>query len=148
MKKLFRRLFPSKELREFRKMHRRHRRELVKLAKETYEFDYGWLHDSVIMQIRHMYEYYSAGNNVWQTDETNTEIIESLKHVLDLQNELDHLFDAEIDGIDADHTKKGITTVHYTDKGLQTLQERYNRETELYKEIYSYIGEHIQYWWD
>jgi hypothetical protein len=141
-------LFPSKELREFRKMHRRHRRELIKLAKETYEFDWGWLHDSVMMQIRHMYEYYSAGNNVWQTEETSIGIVESLKHVLDLQDELDHLFDTDVEGVDADHTKKGITTVHYTDKGLQTLQERYNREAELYKEIYSYIGEHIQDWWD
>ena len=60
MNKLFRRLFPSKELREFRKMHRRHRKELVALAKDTYEFDWGWLHDSILMQIRHMYEYYSA----------------------------------------------------------------------------------------
>ena len=64
MKKLFRKFFPNKEQRAFNKMHRRHRKELVKHAKKTCEWDWGWLHDSVIMQIRHIHEYYSEGNNV------------------------------------------------------------------------------------
>lgn len=148
MKKLFRILFPSKEMGAFRKMHRRHRKELVKLAKETYEFDWVWLHDSVIMQIRHMYEYYSAGNNVWQTDETSTGIVESLKHVLDLQDELDHLFDAEIEGIERDTSQKGVVTVKYDVEASKAVEERYKREDELYKEIYYYIAEHLRDWWD
>ena len=87
MKKLFRRLFPNKEMRAYRKMHRRHRKELIKHAKETGEWDWYWLHGSILMQIRHMHEYYSAGNNVWQTDETRLPIIEQLKRVLDLDDE-------------------------------------------------------------
>ena len=87
MKKIFRKLFPSKEMRAYNKMYRRHRKELVKHAKETREWDYCWLYDGTIMQIRHMYEYYTASNNVWQSDESLNEIIEQLKHVLDLSDE-------------------------------------------------------------
>lgn len=126
MKKLFRRLFPSKEMRAYRKMYHRHRRELIKHAKKTREFDWGWLHDSVIMQIRHMHEYYTERNNVWQTDETLIPIIQSLKYVLNLQEEIDNLWD---------------------DDAL-SWEEKANREQELYESIYHSIGDNLQLWWD
>lgn len=121
-----RRLFPSKQVRAYRKMHRRHRRELVKLAKEVREWDYGWLDELVRTKVRHMYEYFSEGNNVWQTDDTRLPIVEQLRHVLDLYDELDNLWD----GIPND------------------IVDIYSREDELYEEIYSYIGCHIREWWD
>ena len=93
MKKLFRKLFPSKEMRAYNKMYHRHRKELVRHAKQTREWDYGWLHESVIMQIRHMYEYYTARNNVWQSDESLDLLKASLKRILDLNEELNHLWD-------------------------------------------------------
>ena len=88
MNKIIQKIFPSKQMREFNKMHRRHRKELIKLAKETNEYDYCWLHESVIMQIRHMYEFYT-GNDVHQSDESKSEIIQQLQHVLDLEHELE-----------------------------------------------------------
>ena len=94
MNKLFRKIFPDKEFREFRKMHRRHRKELIKLAKETAEYDWCWLHQMVMLQIKQMHEYYSAGDNVWQTDETRLPIIKELKHVLDLEDERDNTYDS------------------------------------------------------
>ena len=63
MKKLFRKLFPSKEMRAYRKMYRKHRRELVKLAKKDRDWDYGWLDEFVLTKIKHMYEYFSERNN-------------------------------------------------------------------------------------
>ena len=134
MKKLFRKLFPSKEMRAYNKMYRRHRRELVKLAKETREWDYGWLYDSVIMQIRHMYEYYSEGNNIFQSEESLNEILGQLKHVLDLHEELDHLWDGYKFVSEEESAKK--------------FEDARTREQELYEEIYSYIGKYIQWWWD
>ena len=119
----------SKEIREYRKMHRKHRKELIKLTKETREWDFGWLHYMVIMQIRHMYEYYSAGNNVYQSEETLNKVLESLKHTLDLQDELDTLWDKERDD-------------------LTNYEDLNKRESELYAEIYTYIGQNIQWWWD
>jgi hypothetical protein len=126
MRKLKRKFFPSKEVRAFRKVHRRHRKELVKIAKQTYTFDYGWLDELVHTQIKHMHEYFSAGNNVWQTDETRLPIVEQLQHVLDLYEEMDNLGD---------------------DITMDYGQMR-KRESELYQEIYNYVGCHIQEWWD
>lgn len=125
-RRLWKRLFPSKEMRAYRKMYRRHRSEMVKLAKKVREWDYCWIDELVLTQIKHMYEYFSAGNNVWQTDETRLPIIEQLKHVLDLYDEMDNLW--------------GSSTMDYG----QALK----RELELYKEIYGYIGAHLKEWWD
>lgn len=146
MKKLFRKLFPSKRMREYNKMHRRQRRELVKHAKETRNWDYSWLYDSTIMQIRHMYEYYAEGNNVWQSDESRHEILDQLAHVLDLNDEMNHLWDSY------DHESNLIinedSTFSVSDEGAKQYRAIRDREQELYEEIYSYIGKYIQWWWD
>lgn len=126
MNRFFRRLFPDKERRAYNRMYRRHRKELVKHAKKTGEWDWCWLHNSVIMQIRHMYEYYSEGNNVWQVDESRLQIVEQLKHVLDL--------DAEIDRVSNDLS--------------EDFKKREEREQGLYEELYSSIGRNIRWWWD
>lgn len=137
-----------KEKRNYHKLYRKHRKTMIKLAKEDKDFDWGYLHSLVITKIKHMYEYYTAGDNVWQTDETRLTIVETLKHVLDLQEELDNLFKVKIDNIEYDHSIKGTTTVTYSEDAKRALGYKYQREQDLYKEIYSYIGEYIQLWWD
>ena len=134
----------KKEMRAYNKMYRRHRRELVKHAKETREWDYCWLYDSTIMQIRHMYEYYSARNNVWQSDESLNTVLEQLKHVLDLNEELYHLWD----NYESNIVKNDDGSVSITEEGHKKYAAIRNREHELYEEIYSYIGKYIEYWWD
>lgn len=128
MKRLFKKMFPSKERRAYNKMYRRHRRELIKHAKETREWDWGWLHDSVIMQIRHMHEYYTERNNVFQSDESLVSLINSLKYVLNLNDEIDHLWD--------DYTSDEFCI------------EKINEEMALYKEIYMHISNNLLTWWD
>lgn len=135
MKKLWRRLFPSKEMRAYRKMRRRHRRELMRLAKQVQPFDYGWLDELVLTQVKHMYEYFAAGNNVWQTDETRLPIVEQLKHVLDLYEEMDCIWSRDT------KDEGGFDSI---DK----IKAQYAREDELYREIYSYIGSNLKGWWD
>lgn len=144
MKKLFRRLFPTKEMREYYKMHSRHREELIKHAKETGEWDYGWLHESVILQIKHMYEYYSAGNNVCQSEEPLNEILGQLKHVLDLNDEMDHLWDS----YESNVIKNDDGSISVREEGRKRYSAIKDREQELYEKIYSYIGKYIQWWWD
>ena len=112
----------DKEMREYYKMRRRHRKALIKLAKEDKDDDWAYMHILLITKIRHMYEYFSAGNCVWQTDETLLPTIEELKHVLDMQEEMDK----EVDG-----------SVIYIEKRV-----------EQYKEMYEYIGSHMLGWWD
>lgn len=144
MKKLFKKLFPSKEMRAYNKMYRRHRKELIALAKEDRDWDYGWLDQFVLTKIEHMYEYFSSGNNVCQSEESLNEIVEQLKHVLDLYEDMDHLWDDYVS--DAIENEDGSITIK--DEGGKKYLEIRTREQELYEEIYSYIGKYIQWWWD
>ena len=144
MKKLFRRLFPSKEMRAYNKMYRRHKRELVKLAKTIREWDYGWLYDSTIMQVRHMYEYYTARNNVYQSDESLLSLIDSLKYVLDLNDELEHLWDSHVGG----HIVNEDGSISATEESAKSFIDKSKREQELYAEIYNHIAYNIMTWWD
>lgn len=145
-RKLRKKLFPSKEMCAFRKMHRRHRRELIKLAKEIGEWDWCWLHDMVIMQVRHMHEYYTENNNVWQSDETRLPIIEQLQHILDLEAEIDQMQDDD-NGIKYIHDGHKVTAI-YPDDYKERVQKWCDREQELYQELYSSIGRDLRWWWD
>lgn len=144
MKRIFRKLHPSKETRAYNKMHRRHRRELINHAKETREWDWSYLHDSIIMQIRHMYEYYTAGNNVMQSDESNKIVIDQLSHVLDLAKEIEDIADEDPSFFLKDGKIQYICQEDYEKKFAELAE----REHNLYKELYSYIGEYIRWWWD
>ena len=146
MQKLFRKLIPDKEQRVYNKMHRRHRKELVKHAKETDEWDWYWLHSSVIMQIRHMYEYYTADNNVWQSDESRLRTIEQLQHILDLDAEIDRMQD-EDDGVKHIHEDGKVTCI-FPDNYKEWAAEWREREQALYEELYGSIGKHLRWWWD
>ena len=144
MKKLFKKFFPSKEMRAYNKMYRRHRKELVKHAKQTKEWDYCWLFESTIMQIRHMYEYYTARNNVYQSDESLISLINSLKYVLNLNDKLDHLWDDHIRG----HVVNEDGSISATEKSANSFVDKSKREQELYAEIYNHIAKNIMTWWD
>ena len=144
MKKLFRKLFPSKEMRAYNKMYRRHRKELVKHAKQIREWDWGWLYDGTIMQIRHMYEYYTESNNVHQVDESRLEIVEQLKHVLDLNDEIDSLWDDYV----PNPIKNEDGSITISDENAKKSADLLAREQELYEEIFAYIGKWMQWWWD
>ena len=132
--RLFRRIRNqfSKEMRAFYKMHRRHRKELIKLAKEDGEWDWCYLHDLVMTKIRHMYEYYSAGNNVWQSEESLNKVLSTLKEVIDLDKEWDNLWEKCYVKDDA-----RTTIVEYQDKQEKIVQELYNK-----------IGKNLFWWWD
>lgn len=95
MRKLCERIFQSKEMREYNKMYKRHRKTMIELAKEDRDWDYGYMHDLVVAKIKHMYEYYSAGNNVWQSEETYNKVVKTLKHAMDLADKIDQTFDVE-----------------------------------------------------
>lgn len=122
----------KKEKRAYKKMYRKHRKEMIRLAKEDRDFDWGYLHDLVITKIKHMYEYYSAGNNVCQTDETRVPICAQLNHILQLQDEIDHLYDDE----------------SYAKYSIEEATSLWKKESDLYKSIYTFISEHLEEWWD
>lgn len=105
-----------------------------------------WLHDSIIMQIRHMHEYYSERNNVWQDDETRLPIIEQIKHILDLEEEIARMQDEDF-GVEYIH-KNGVYTAVYPDDYKERAEKWCDREQELYEEIYNSIGKNLRLWWD
>lgn len=131
-------------MRAYNKMYRRHRKELVKHAKETREWDWGWLYDSTIMQIRHMYEYYTARNNVYQSDDSLLSLIDSLKYVLDLDYELEHLWDDHVGG----HIVNEDGSISATEESAKSFLDKSKREQELYREVYNHIAYNIMTWWD
>lgn len=137
----------KKEKRAYRKMYKKHRKEMIRLAKEDRDFDWSYLHDLVITKIKHMYEYYHDGNNVWQTDETRIPILDQLSHVLDLQYELDHLYD-DLEPAIIDYNTDGSWIVSRNKESATKVQALLEKESELYKSIYKFIGEHIEEWWD
>ncbi len=139
----------SKEMREYRKMHRQHRKELIQLAKNDFEWDWEYLHNIVITKIRHMYEYYSAGNNICQSEESLNRVLYTLKHVLDLQDELDTLWE---ENNQCEATRETINeythVVRISDEDAQKIREKHEREAEIYQEIYTHIGQNLLFWWD
>lgn len=137
----------KKEKRAYRKMHKKHRKEMIRLAKEDRDFDWGYLHDLVITKIKHMYEYYNEGNNVWQTDETRVPICAQLNHILQLQDEIDHLYDY-LESAVIVNNEDGSLTVSGSKKSAVEVQKTWERESELYKSMYAFIGEHLEEWWD
>lgn len=89
MKKIWRRIFKDKEMREYWKMYKRHRKTMIRLAKADRDWDYGFLHELVVTKIKHMYEYYSTGCNTWQSEESSALILETLKHAIKLADQID-----------------------------------------------------------
>ena len=146
MKRIFRKLHPSKETRAYNKMHRHHRRELINHAKETREWDWSFLHDSIIMQIKHMYEYYTAGNNVMQSDESSKIVIDQLNHILELAKEIENIEEENL-GCEIS-LEDGKIKCSCPEDYEEKFKELETREHNLYKELYSYIGEYIRWWWD
>ena len=136
-----------KEKRAYRKMQKKHTKALIKLAKKDRDWDWCYLHELVITKIKHMYEYYHEGNNVWQTDETRVPICIQLNHILQLQDEIDHLPE-EMEPVLIKENEDGSYTVTRTKESANKIQALWEKELEFYKSIYKFIGEHIQEWWD
>lgn len=84
------RYLKDKDYRIYCKMDRRHRRELIKLAKTVHDFDYGYLHDLVVLKIRHFLEYYKGEYNVWQDEDCSKDVILSLEHCLSVAEEIEN----------------------------------------------------------
>ena len=137
----------TKEYKAYKKMHKQHKKELKKLVKVDAEWDWSFLHDLVMTKIRHMYEYYKAGNNVWQSDETLLPTIDELKYVLDLQYELEHLHD-DIPAAEMIKNEDGSLTFSRDAETYDRMTAAYKRETEIYEEMYAFIGKNLQKWWD
>ena len=90
MKKLWKRIFKDKEMRKYWKMHKAHRKAMIKLAKADRDWDFDFMHELVVTKIKHMYEYYSAGYNICQSEESLDRILATLGHAIELADQIDN----------------------------------------------------------
>ena len=112
----------KKAKKAYKKNLKETRKALKKLVKNYNDWDYYHLHKIVMTIIYSMWNTYYSGKNVYQDDESREAVERQLWDILVLNSKLDAL-DVDFDP---------------------------NPETEynLYKEIYSKIGENIMGWWD
>ena len=75
-------------VKKYRKLQKKHTKKLVKVAKKTKDFDYGYFHDLVMTQIQNMYELYEDRDVIWQVDESRQEIADQLKEIIDLNDKI------------------------------------------------------------
>ena len=138
---------PTAEMRAYRRLHRRHRKQLVKLARNTYEWDWRYLHDAVILIVKQFYEYYSEGNNVWQVDESKDQILKQLKQIIELDKEIEETTYADL-GIKYEKTEDGGLVMSKPEEARELLAANEEELQKLYEELYSSIGENLRWWWD
>lgn len=145
----FKKLFPNASYRRYKKMCKKHKRNLRKLFKDISPFDYDNLHDIVKEYIKFMYHYYCAGDNVWQAEEERQRVISSLKEVVSLIEEQEHLWDnTGTESIKSELLPDGSWHCDMTEEQSKRFEKLMIREDELYGLIYSKIGEYITSWWD
>lgn len=130
-------LFNS-EKRAYRRMTHRHRKELIKEVKNnTYDFDFDELHSLVMLKIKHFYEYYNQNKNVWQTETSRQKVLEELKEILTLNEELENLFN-----------KEESIFFEFQKENYPSSRSIFYKEKELYQILYTSIGRNIMNWWD
>lgn len=104
-------------IKKYRKMQRKHTKELVKVAKKTKDFDYGFFHELVMKQIHNMCEMYSDRECVLQVDESRLEIVNQLKEIIDLNDKLSATvsYEDEKDILKQIYTKIGENIMYWWD---------------------------------
>ena len=143
----------SNKAQDYRKMHRTHRKTMIDLAKRDADWDWVYLHSFVMAKIQHMYEMYTEGYSIFQTEESLKVCIDSLQHILNLQAEIDAL--SKEDVLRGNMTAKRMeicedgSYVSTIDEVIdRSIAEHNKRINDLYTEMYAYIGQHMQYWKD
>ena len=135
-----------KARRAYKRLNRRHRKALIKISRNIAEWDYSYLHNLVMTHISFLYQYYTEGNNVWQSDETLMPIIKQLKYILDLDKEIEKVVDDDLGVKYVEEDGKLIAV--FPDDFLNRMNENEEKEQQLYEELYSSIGKNLQWWWD
>ena len=121
----------NESYKRFLKMHKRHRKEQVKRAKNFHEWMWWDLHDDIIQRIEHMLEYYKAGDNVWQCEESRIKIILDLEEILNINKQI----------IDIEQSQDLAQT-------MEDYQKEQSDINKLYLKMYKKIGQRIQHWFD
>lgn len=121
-------------IRRYRKAQKKYEKQLIRYIKEE-EKPYDWFSivEILIKMIKRRLDYYSCGDNVWQTDESREPIIETLKIAYYLGMEA-------VARDDITPNTKGWTTEDFVadDKEVENA----------YVKFFSYVAENMRSLWD
>ena len=124
----------KRAVRRYRKAQKKYEKQLIHYIKEE-EKPYDWFSmvEILIKMIKRRLDYYSCGDNVWQTDESREPIVETL-------NTAYHLGMEAVARDDMAPNIKDWTTEDFIvdDKEVQ----------EAYVKFFSYVAANMRSWWD
>ena len=149
----------GKEKRRYRKFRKKYRRELLKLAKADRCWDWGFMVDILLHMLKGRLTFYKNGDNVWQSEESLTEVISTLEEAIRL---LEYAYDDSnfmfhdvkeyfAKWIDNPITKEKNSIKVFESSPKHTTEEykeMAEKENSAWIEAFNYIGKYIRYWWD
>lgn len=131
----------------YKAMQKKHRKERVKLAKESADFDWSYLHNYVKTFVLHMYEFYDAGLCLFQAEEERLKTLSSLQKAKELIDKMESVFKPYYETLEL-LTDEQLTEFMASDKWDKVTAELAEEKEKLFVEFYRYIGEHMKEWWD
>lgn len=131
----------------YKAMQKKHRKERVKLAKESADFDWSYLHNYVKTFVLHMYEFYDTGVMLYQAEEERQKTLSSLRKAKELIDKMESVFKPYYETLEL-LTDEQLTEFITSDKWDKVTTELAKEEEKLFVEFYRYIGEHMKEWWD
>lgn len=142
----------SKEYKRFLKAEKRYKKALIKyIKKEENSFDSYQIPVILMMMLKRRLEYYTQGDNVWQSEDSQKLVIQSLEKAVSLgkyaMDENNFRFEDEKEYL----KKKEHGPLKFQDYPYHTLEEKYEmleKERTAYKQWFVYIAEHLNEWWD
>lgn len=126
----------AKRSRAYRKMIKHYKKKLNAINKEAMPWDYGFFIEYFVAGLEFMQAYFELGENVVQTDDTATEIKETLKEAIDTYYQYEQ---TEYPSITSDLTKKELRAL------IRATDKERNR---LWKKFWQLVQKNIQKWWD
>ena len=138
----------DKEKKKYLKIRREHKKALMRLVKKDADYDWSFLHDLVCCKIKNMAEFYEKGFGVAQLEKSRLEVLESINGALKIIEEIDHCWDEYFHSVLRRVGTESLIDLELIDEERWMATKASENEMELYKRLYSYIGEHLREWWD
>lgn len=142
----------SKEYKRFLKAEKKYKKALIKyIKKEEHSYDSYQFPAIIMMMLKRRLEYYTQGDNVWQSEDSQKLVIKSLEKAISLGEYAldDYNFYYEDDK--EYFKKKTYESLDFKDYPHHTIEEKYEmleKERTAYKQWFVYIAEHLNEWWD
>lgn len=142
----------SKEFKRFWKAEKKYKKALIKyIKKEESSYDSYQFPAIIMMMLKRRLEYYTQGDNVWQSEDSQKLVIKSLEKAVSLGeyalDDYNFYYEDEKEyfkRMDHDH----LDIKDYPHHTIEEKVAMFKKERQAYSDWFSYIGEHFDEWWD